>query len=602
MSRLFALAALLAPALALAQARGVVGSKHDLSASGPGPIRATQEKQVCIFCHVPHGGGRLGQNRPETGAAYQPYRSTSMASRVPPSPTGATRICLSCHDGTIALGETRTRHIQMNAAAPGGRMPPGPSNVGTDLRLMHPVSFSPRMTAKVHSPPRGDAVKLDKDGAVQCTSCHDPHREYADATQGKFLVKSNRNSAICTACHDASSYAGAQSSHARSTATPRTQIYAERSLEPLTTVANASCGACHQSHGADPRGRLLKSNASGRDDQTCLDCHDGQVARLDVAAQLSKPWAHAMPAGAPSDHDPAEGPQSVRRLPESSPSARRHVTCADCHNAHASSSTPAQAPLAGGSLAGVWGIDRNGQRVDQVQYQYEVCFKCHGDSANQPQARGPTPPDTLRRAVTDTNLRQAFAASAVSFHPVVGPGRNPDVPSLTKPLTISSVVYCTDCHASDEASSSSPNVPRGPHGSSFPHLLERGYSTRDHTTESQGAYALCYKCHDRDVLLSDRSAFNLHRRHVVDQSSPCSSCHNSHGVSAAAGNPANNAHLIDFDVSIVKPGKLGPASYTNRGFRSGSCTLVCHDFQHDDLPYTPMATQAVKPRLRLMRH
>src|SRR5258707_13962689 len=34
----------------------ILASKHDLSASGPGTIKATAESEVCSFCHTPHLG------------------------------------------------------------------------------------------------------------------------------------------------------------------------------------------------------------------------------------------------------------------------------------------------------------------------------------------------------------------------------------------------------------------------------------------------------------------------------------------------------------------------------------------------------------------
>ena len=51
-----------------------------------------------------------------------------------------------------------------------------------------------------------------------------------------------------------------------------------------------------------------------------------------------------------------------------------------------------------------------------------------------------------------------------------------------------------------------------------------------------------------------------------------------------AGNPRNNAHLISFDLAIVKPG-AGPARYETSGLGHGSCTLTCHDVVHG--PGTP---------------
>ena len=33
-------------------------TKHNLSVSGPGIIKAATEDEICIFCHVPHEIGR----------------------------------------------------------------------------------------------------------------------------------------------------------------------------------------------------------------------------------------------------------------------------------------------------------------------------------------------------------------------------------------------------------------------------------------------------------------------------------------------------------------------------------------------------------------
>jgi hypothetical protein len=111
-------------------------------------------------------------------------------------------------------------------------------------------------------------------------------------------------------------------------------------------------------------------------------------------------------------------------------------------------------------------------------------------------------------------------------------------------------------------------------------MVERRYLTADLTPEGPEAYALCYKCHDREVLLSDRSGFPLHRGHVVEQAAPCSACHDAHGVSSDAGNERNNAHLISFDVAIVHPAGSGLMQYEAAGARHGSCSLSCHGTTH----------------------
>ena len=211
---------------------------------------------------------------------------------------------------------------------------------------------------------------------------------------------------------------------------------------------------------------------------------------------------------------------------------------------------------------------------------------------NKPQSNGAKGIDSVRRQIDGANLRLVFAPSSPSFHPLAAPGLNQDVPSLKAPLTPASVIRCSACHASDAGPGNGGAGPRGPHGSIYSKLLERGYSTLDFTAESPTAYALCYKCHDRDVLLSDaKDAFrkiaaggtrSLHALHVRDRQSPCSACHDAHGVSRQGGTPTANAHLVNFDVAIVKPGQGGPPSYRGGGSRTGSCNLSCHGTTHSD--------------------
>ena len=51
----------------------------------------------------------------------------------------------------------------------------------------------------------------------------------------------------------------------------------------------------------------------------------------------------------------------------------------------------------------------------------------------------------------------------------------------------------------------------------------------------------------RDRLPSRRTA-----RLATAIPTPCSACHNAHGVSSLVGNTSNNAHLIDFDLKDEK--------------------------------------------------
>ncbi len=585
MTRRIALLVLCGASLAHAGGDTIVSSKHDLSVTGGGRVRSATETQVCIFCHVGHGQGP-GGNRPELRSDYTPYASSTLTSAMSASPTGASRICLSCHDGTIALGETvASGTIEVLGAGPGGRIPEGDANLGTDLRKTHPVSFVPRPSPKYH-PPEGGAVKLDRSGQLQCTSCHDPHREAADPERKKFLVQQNRHSALCVSCHSLEAWSANPSAHQSSTAATdpsRTAV-----PYPYRTVAENACESCHRPHNASENGRLVRGHGAGVEQQVCLDCHNGRVARTDLTVDLSKAFAHQQPAGSPSVHDAAESPRQARfQLPEGRNTAPRHVTCVDCHNPHAAFNRPAVGLTLSGALAGVWGVDQRGERVEQVKFEYEVCLKCHGDSANKPLSWGaarPQPPQREKLQGPD-NLKLAFGSNAASAHPVIQPGTGADVPSLKPEYAGGRTIACSACHNSDTGPAVGGSGPNGPHGSNFSFLLERNLETSDRTPESPAAYALCYKCHEREVVLSDRSAFKLHRQHVVDSSTPCTACHNSHGVSAQRATRQGGAHLMDYDTNIVAPGTNGRREYFSQGGRSGACTVACHGKVHDGTKY-----------------
>ncbi|MCX7016040.1 MAG: hypothetical protein NTW86_26370 [Candidatus Sumerlaeota bacterium] len=104
------IALFLAALCLLNAARGatIINSRHNLSVSGPGPVRALSEERVCIFCHTPHGGRADAPlwNRRDSAAAYIPYDSPTLKA-LPGQPTGSSKLCLSCHDGTIAMGDLR---------------------------------------------------------------------------------------------------------------------------------------------------------------------------------------------------------------------------------------------------------------------------------------------------------------------------------------------------------------------------------------------------------------------------------------------------------------------------------------------------------------
>ena len=119
----------------------IANSKHDLAAMGPGPTRAVNESEICIFCHTPHNASPVAPlwNRYNPTTYYRIYRSRTLQARVD-QPGPASKLCLSCHDGTVALGLVFSRPftdpIPMNHP-----YITGPADLTTDLSDDHPIGF-----------------------------------------------------------------------------------------------------------------------------------------------------------------------------------------------------------------------------------------------------------------------------------------------------------------------------------------------------------------------------------------------------------------------------------------------------------------------------
>src|SRR3989338_6407471 len=122
----------------------IVDTRHNLSISGPGPVKSDTEGELCIFCHTPHHARTdvsLLWNRANSTAVYATYDSSTMRATVG-QPTGASALCLSCHDGTIALGAVLSRTEEISFPPEMTFLTPDrPSYIGTDLTDDHPVSF-----------------------------------------------------------------------------------------------------------------------------------------------------------------------------------------------------------------------------------------------------------------------------------------------------------------------------------------------------------------------------------------------------------------------------------------------------------------------------
>lgn len=235
---------------------GVTNGPHNLSTTGvlagpfgaiPSPY-ASDEDEICVFCHTPHGGTLTGplwnRSNPNPAAGWNHYNSATIAidktaSPLNRTPNNESLLCLSCHDGSvsvfhvvnppndrngapIAADGTGTLDVDIidsfnpGTAARIGGSPADTSDTG-QLSDDHPISFSYDQVYGAYSlgPKSGQlvdpAIAVTKGvrffGAsgnnVECSSCHDPHVNYIDnPVYTPFLVMSNSGSAMCLACHN----------------------------------------------------------------------------------------------------------------------------------------------------------------------------------------------------------------------------------------------------------------------------------------------------------------------------------------------------------------------------------------------------------------
>lgn len=545
----------------------ILDSKHNLSLSGPGAIKSTTEEQVCVFCHTPHQA-RLNTpylwNRDAVATGFVTYDSTTMYANVG-QPSGASKLCLSCHDGTIALGAVLSRTQEIPFEGGIRFIPDGQTKIGTVISDDHPVSFLydaalAGVNGELVSPSLLPAdVKLDNFGLLQCTSCHDPH----DDVYGSFLTKPNNFSALCTSCHDRTDWP--ISSHATSTA-----IWNGTGSDPwphttFSSVDENACENCHSPHSAGKHSGLLNYLV---EEDNCLTCHSGNVAvaAKDIESDLLKTYRHPVQDYV-GVHDAAED--------FSSGLVNDHVECVDCHNPHRVDNSSATAPDVPGTMRGVKGITSSGVQVDEAVNLYEVCYKCHAEN-------NVTPLTDITRQNQQLDTHLEFDVGNPSYHPVEGIGQNPNVPSLLPPYTSNSIIYCTDCHNNNDGPANGGSGAAGPHGSINKYLLELNYTTADGTVDSAFEFAMCYKCHDRNQIIADASGFP-HNRHI--DSTSCSTCHDPHGVSSTQGNSINNTHLINFDTNIVVPNNSGELFFEDLGTFAGSCSLTCHNRPHNPSTY-----------------
>jgi len=202
---------LIAFGITLPSAGQIAGTKHDFSGKSWAPL----ENKICGVCHTIHNAKNepsapLWDHQSTGVAAYTLYSSPTFDSQgglTITNPTASSKLCLSCHDGTVALENfggisTGINYIHVDSRIGGV--------AGSDMSKEHPISFEYTDALAVLDgglrPPTttnsglGGTIANDMlfNNRLECASCHDVHNKYSVT---HLLKMSNINSQLCLTCH-----------------------------------------------------------------------------------------------------------------------------------------------------------------------------------------------------------------------------------------------------------------------------------------------------------------------------------------------------------------------------------------------------------------
>jgi hypothetical protein len=261
MARMLAIAVVaLAPASswALRGGEGLSGTPHDFTGTGSGDVRGVPDIGLCTFCHTPQRvGARMVWNHAPSPNSFRWDVATTFGGTPLPEISGATykgasARCLSCHDGSVAIGDIAVFDGQAAtgpAVLSSARMTDFAAKfqvgVGGDLAGNHPVGVpyplggapnhyngltngqyrgvfaandwqaNPLASSSANirlyvDDGTGNFSELSSaattmNAGIECSSCHDPHNKASvDAMflRGKLVGRSRSDGYLCQQCHN----------------------------------------------------------------------------------------------------------------------------------------------------------------------------------------------------------------------------------------------------------------------------------------------------------------------------------------------------------------------------------------------------------------
>lgn len=444
----------------------VRNTKHNLSSSGAaGNTKSSSETQVCVFCHTPHGANASAVaplwNRKIGGAAdtaatyaatYAPYSSESLDARMASiqagwsgQPLGSSKLCLSCHDGTIALGNV------INA--------PG-SGFGSAIEVGG--STSTAMPAGTEGYTRNLGQNLANDHPISIT--------YSTAlTSQDGELRPLASMPLINGTHPLVGTRGGGQGSGLGSSTSGTGLYGSTSTRPVLPLETTSgtgggtgqmqCTTCHDPHirettlttdAADAavitKERNIKflrrsrfqmaqpsESYSDANDIICLSCHQ---KGNDGTAANSFSWAYSSHANSNiATQAYTSAAADTRQFPQGMPVWK--VACLNCHDTH--------------TVSGARRLTRQGA-TSGVSKLEETCYQCHRLLANSILGNVDSVPDIY----TDFQSTYKMPLTNASEIHDIGGNNTTDCPGgiakcgadmvERQTLLANRHAECTDCH------------------------------------------------------------------------------------------------------------------------------------------------------------
>ncbi|QWV92413.1 cytochrome C [Geomonas oryzisoli] len=369
--------------------------------------------------------------------------------------------------------------------------------------------------AKEHPLPKAKSFETAAKGSALCAGCH-------DRIGKKKVVHPPVKEGDCTSCHNPHGGNG------------RFLMEADEDQKALCfgchdaaafkkqyvhgPVAEGACTACHDPHDSGTKG-LLKGDVK----ELCLKCHDDFAKGMKQAARVHAPVKNAP---CTSCHDPhaSVNPALLKdKMPD---------LCIGCHKDIGKKMKSAKVmhqPLADAKGCGnCHSTHYSAAKGMMAGDQRTICVGCHSGKSS----------GSLR------DMAKELAGNKVLHGPIKN-GK------------------CDGCH--------------DPHASDYRRLLLGNYPASFYAPYREGAYGLCLRCHDKNMLTFAQTTIytkfrngdqNLHFVHVADRlkGRSCLACHESH---AADGTMMGNKEGATFGPWRIK----SRLKLTSTG---GSCAPGCH--------------------------